>query len=136
MDGDDAERTTRTRADELYWSSDMSVSQIAEELDVSKGMLYEMIRPHATAQACPECGEELAYPNRTARARGLVACAACGWEGDEDEVEAFGDGSGLETPRHEEPSPFEWPSRNRVMLGGAFLGAAAGLALVLWTRRR
>lgn len=136
MDGDDDERTTDTRVDELYWSSDMSVSQIAEELDVSKGMLYEMIRPQPAAQTCPECGEELAYPNRTARARGLVACPACGWDGSEEEVEPFGDAGGLELPSDDEPAPCRWTSRDRVMLGGALVGAAAGLALVLWTRRR
>ncbi len=115
----------------------MSVNQIADELDVSKGMLYEMIRPLPTAQGCPECGEELAYPNRTARDRGLVACAACGWEGDEDEAEAYGEGGVLELPSYDEEGSTPWPpARKRVMLGGAFLGAAAGLALVFWSRRR
>lgn len=137
MDGHDADQTVRARADELYWSSDMSVNQIADELDVSKGMLYEIIRPLPTAEACPECGEELAYPNRTARDRGLVACAACGWEGSEEDVEDFGGGVGLQLPPHEQESAgVRLSARNRVALGGAFLGAAAGLALVLWTRRR
>jgi len=33
------------RANELYWGSDRSVNQIADDLDLSKGALYEMIRP-------------------------------------------------------------------------------------------
>jgi len=33
----------------------------------------------------------------------------------------------------EVPAP---DGRSRIMLGGALLGAAAGLALVLWARRR
>ena len=70
------EREMELRANELYWSSDMSVNQIAEELDLSKGMLYGLIRPRPAGLACPECAEELVYPNRTAKERCLLACPA------------------------------------------------------------
>ncbi len=140
MDGQDSDRDVRARANELYWRSDSSVSQIAEELDVSKGMLYDMISPQRTARACPECGEELAFPNRTARDRGLLACASCGWEGREDEAEAFGADAGLELPERGDPDDLEVcadaSARMRTLVGGALLGAAAGLALVLWAKRR
>jgi predicted RNA-binding Zn-ribbon protein involved in translation (DUF1610 family) len=137
MDSQDADRAIRAKADELYWSSDLSVNQIAEELDVSKGVLYDMIRPKRTARACPDCGEELAHANRTARHRGIVACAACGWEGSEDDAEAYGADAGIELPSGEEAEIDEESSaRKRTLVGGALLGAAAGLALVFWTRRR
>ncbi len=135
MDGHDADGKVRARADELYWSSDLSVNQIAEELDVSKGVLYEMIRPQPAAHACPECGEELSYPNRTARDRGRVACASCGWEGTEDDVEAY-DAEAEPGSDDDEILAVERSTRTRVMVGGGLLGAAVGLALVLWARRR
>ncbi len=137
MDGQDADRAIRAKADELYWSSDLSVNQIAEELDVSKSVLYDMIRPRPTARACPDCGEELAYPNRTARDRGVVACASCGWEGEEDEADAYGADAAIELPSDEEAAiAAESSARARTIVGGALLGAAAGLALVFWARRR
>jgi hypothetical protein len=134
MPDHDAERTTRARAHELYWTSDLSVNQIADELDVSKGMLYDMIRPLPTARSCPECGEELAYPNRTARDRGLVACAACGWNGSEEDAEAFGADGGIVLS--EKPEAGWSAARKRTVVGGALLGAAVGLGLVFWSRRR
>lgn len=134
------EKETELRANELYWSSDMSVNQIADELDLSKGMLYGLIRPRPAGLACPDCSEELVYPNRTAKERGLLACPRCGWEGEEDDAEYGGDG-GVVLPVHstEDPAAVPTPSdprRGRILMGGALLGAAAGLALVLWARRR
>lgn len=136
-----ADRETERRANELYWSSDMSVNQIAEELDLSKGMLYGIIRPRPSGLSCPECSEELVYSNRTARERGLLACVRCGWEGDESEA-----GSGGAEAAHaphvgvEEASGYGAPecdpARRRVIVGGALLGAAVGLALVFWRSRR
>lgn len=137
MDGQDSDRAVRARANELYWSSDLSVNQIADELDVSKGTLYDLIRPRLTARGCPECGEELAFPNRTARDRGLVACASCGWEGSEEDAEAYGADTGVELPDHDDVAvTLESSMRTRTLVGGALLGAAAGLALVFWSRRR
>ena len=139
-----ADQETEGRANELYWTSDLSVNQIAEELDLSKGMLYELIHPAPAGLACPECSEEVVYANRTARDRALLACPQCGWEGDEDEADlGVGDGSvvvpeAMEADAAADPAagtPAD-PGRKRVMVGGALLGAAAGLALVLWSRRR
>jgi len=139
-----ADQEIEGRANELYWTSDLSVNQIAEELDLSKGMLYELIRPAPAGMGCPECSEELVYANRTARDRALLACPRCGWEGDEDEADlGVGDGS-VVLPESGQgdtataPGAVTLPDagRKRVMVGGALLGAAAGLALVLWSRRR
>jgi predicted RNA-binding Zn-ribbon protein involved in translation (DUF1610 family) len=155
------------RANELYWGSDHSVNQIAEELDLSKGALYEMIRPLAAGFGCPLCGAEVVHPNRTAKDRGRVDCSACGWDGTEDEAlsldagsqspSSAGNGSGaVDDPAADGDGPDEMYPYNdfdapgpppapvtgrdietrRLVAGGALLGAAVGLALVIWARRR
>ena len=139
-----ADQEIEGRANELYWTSDLSVNHIAEELDLSKGMLYELIRPAPAGMGCPDCSEELVYANRTARDRALLACPRCGWEGNEDDADlGVGDSSVMlpesgESETAVSPDAVTSPDagRRRVMVGGALLGAAAGLALVLWSRRR
>lgn len=142
MSGAAADRETERKANDLYWGSEWSVNQIAEELDLSKGTLYGLIRPLPSGLTCPDCGEEAVHPNRTAKDRSLVACPACGWEGDEMDAESgSGDGSVTlpDLPEDDDavaPPPVSSPNQNRVVVAGALLGAAAGLALVLWARRR
>jgi hypothetical protein len=130
------------RANELYWGSDRSVNQIAEDLDLSKGALYGVIRPLPAAMGCPACGAEVVHPNRTARERELVDCPICGWDGAEDEtVPAFAPAA-----LTDERSAARSRARARALsangagsgavLGGALLGAAVGLALLFWARRR
>lgn len=123
----------------LYWSSSKSVNSIAEDLAISKGTLYEWIDPLPAGLPCPSCGAELAYPNRTARERGFVECAECGLE---EEASAVQDGlhertarSAGGTPRPDGRDP-DGGSGGRVILGVALLGAAAGIALGSWMRRR
>ena len=144
MSGGAADRETEFKANELYWSSEWSVNQIAEELDLSKGMLYGLIRPRPSGLACPDCSEEVVYPNRTAKERHLVACPSCGWEGGEADADANGGDGGVVLPSFPDededdvavrPIALSSP-KQRAVLGGALLGAAAGLALVLWARRR
>jgi len=139
-----------TRANDLYWRSDRSVNQIADELDVSKGTLYGLVRPLPTGLPCPECGAELEYPNRTARDRSLVACPECDLEEDEELVReawretAAGSPSGAvvvesRTSDGRRAVVTDAPSArlgNAGLAAALFLGAAAGLALVLWARRR
>jgi hypothetical protein len=152
------------RANELYWGSDQSVNQIAEDLDLSKGALYEMIRPLPAGFGCPLCGAEVVHPNRTAKERSRVDCAGCGWDGTEDEAISF-DAVGDSRPASPAlvadsadaddaaddifpvndfdapgPPPAAVTAREldgrRLIAGGAMLGAAVGLALVIWARRR
>ncbi len=142
MHGAQADQDTITHANELYWSSEFSVNQIAEQMDLSKGALYGMIRPLPAGLGCPDCGTEAAYGNRTAKDRGLVACPECGWEGSEDDAESDGGDASVTPPVPREPDVQRLPavasdrSRNRILIGGALLGAATGLALVFWARRR
>jgi predicted RNA-binding Zn-ribbon protein involved in translation (DUF1610 family) len=137
------ERKREKRANELYWSSELSVNQIADEMDVSKGMLYELIHPESAGVACPACTQELVYANRTARERALLVCPQCGWEGDEDEADLDVGDVSVVLPAGADDADADASvlsdedfGRKRVILGGAMLGAAVGLAWVLWSRRR
>ena len=143
MSGGATDRETEFKANELYWSSEWSVNQIAEELELSKGVLYGLIRPRPSGLACPSCSEEVVYPNRTAKERHMVACPSCGWEGEEMDADANGGDGGVALPAYAEDDdevdvpPIQLSSRRqRTILGGALLGAAAGLALVIWARKR
>jgi len=130
-------------ANELYWRSDRSVNGIAEELDLSKGALYGIIQGEPAGFDCPLCGDEVLYMNRTAKDRGQVDCPTCNWDGSAEESTGYDASSGdsdhgesadevaVMTP----PAPLV-TARARTIVGGALLGAAAGLALVLWVRRR
>lgn len=123
------------RANELYWGSDLSVNQIADALDLSKGALYEMIRPLPAAVSCPRCGVEAVHPNRTAQERGLVVCPACGWEGDDEQAVPL-------SPAEPSPARAGSGARPGSENGGPSLtvpvviGAAVGVAVFLWAWRR
>lgn len=126
-------------ANELYWGSDRSVNQIAEDLDLSKGALYAALVHLPSGFGCPLCGDEVGWPNRTARDRDQLACATCEWSGSADETTTYESDQGALTHSEDEPgvppAPLTTP-RMSTIAGGAMLGAAVGLALVLWTRRR
>lgn len=137
----------RRKANELYWTSDESVNQIADDLDLSKGSLYNLVEPRPAGLPCPRCSTEMEYPNRTARDKGFLTCPACDLEEDEELVRAewksaarrsesgtmvVSPGSGT-TARG--GGSGEEAGSSRVALGTALLGAAAGLALVMWVRK-
>lgn len=77
------------RANELYWTSDGSVNQIADELDLSKGALYAAIIHLPAGMGCPLCGGEVGYPNRTAREKEQLDCPTCDWDGSADETTSY-----------------------------------------------
>lgn len=137
------------KANRLYWESDQSVNAVAELLGVSKGRLYDLVSPLPIDIPCPECGRALAFPNRTARDRGLVTCDTCGFEGDRDDlegVEADSAGNYDEgSPRGDYPfsgRPSEGDEGllrvpllgNPVVLGGLFVGVVGGVLLARWMR--
>jgi len=130
------------QANELYWSSELSVNQIAEKLDLSKGTLYGMIEPVPAGIWCPDCGTKGVFPNRTAKERGHITCPECGWEGVLDDGESPGGDTSVTLPAGDDtdveppPAAVSDRGRSRVLMGGALVGAAAGLALVFWARRR
>jgi predicted RNA-binding Zn-ribbon protein involved in translation (DUF1610 family) len=137
MDASTSATEADDRANELYWGSNMSVNQIADALDLSKGALYEMIRPLAASVVCPRCSTETEHSNRTAKERGLVACPWCGWEGTEADAAEAPVPSDLPIARAPFPVAAQPTARPpRSLAGGVLLGAAVGLALILWARRR
>jgi rubredoxin len=122
------------RANELYWGSDLSVNQIAEALDLSKGALYEMIRPLPSDLACPLCGTEAVHPNRTAHERGLIVCPSCGWEGDDAQAASLSPAP-APSPSQRMPSTVGPPVRPGLTVP-LVIGAAVGAALFFWALRR
>jgi hypothetical protein len=131
------------RANQLYWESDRSVNQIAEELDLSKGMLYGMIRPLTAHLSCPRCTSSMEFGNRTARERGLLTCPSCGLQADEATARQslveppVGTISGHDT-RAPVPGTTPTPQRRHdpVVLGAGLLLLATGLWLFRGLGRR
>jgi len=134
------------KANRLYWESDLSVNAVAETLGVSKGRLYDLVAPLPVDVRCPDCGGELAYPNRTAQVRGLVTCDTCGFEGDRDELEGAGRSGAKAAGSREEDllgagsSETEGPLASsaflgkRVVLGGLLVGVVGGVLMARWLR--
>ena len=145
-------------ANRLYWDSDRSVNQIGEELDLSKGVLYGLIAALPAGLPCPECGEEMVFPNRTARDKGFLECPECGMEEEETAVRSFWEEEDFPTGRGDDTGlpPFaqrageavqkaveegrarvsELSPRGRVITGTALLSLAAGIALGAYFRKR
>ncbi len=123
------------KANKLYWGSDISVNQLAEKLDLSKGRLYGLLVPLPTGDPCPDCGEETGYANRTARDRDQATCSSCS---DGKQARARG---GKATPkptvtRSKAPARRGAPAlRSQALLGAALLGVAAGLFFAAHRRR-
>jgi hypothetical protein len=109
-----------------------------------------MLLPEKSGSWCPDCGADVGFDNRTAKDRGHLSCVECGWEGGVEDAETYGGEGAVTLPSHDddenaladEALPESGggmaldSSRKRIAMGGALLGAAAGLALVLWARRR
>lgn len=128
------------RANSLYWDSGASVNRLAQDLDLSKGALYELIAPFPSGISCPKGDGELGFANRTARDRGFVSCPSCGLEDEVDRVMDRLEREG-QTPEteFEEKLPVTGTdalSVRGLLVGTAFLGAAAGFVLAGLLKRR
>ena len=145
-------------ANHLYWESEESVNHIGEVLGLSKGVLYGLIDALPAGLPCPECGEEMVFPNRTARDKGFLACSECGKEEEEDAVQAFWEGRADGAPDADQPEPralaqragdavqravstgretvTNLSPRGRIIAGTALLGVAAGLILGTHFRKK
>ena len=145
-------------ANQRYWDSDESVNHIGETLGLSKGVLYGLLEPLAAGLPCPNCGEEMVFPNRTARDKGFLECPECGLEEEEAAVQVFWEeeeaGGTLTLPiqprgvarkageavqRAVETSRERvqgMTPRGRIIAGSALLGAAAGLILGTYLKKR
>ncbi len=140
MDGIEETSQRARRANELYWESRRSVNQIAEELGLSKGGLYDLISPLASPFRCPACGEPLRYAHRTAHERGVLSCSECGAQIDDDDPsleqrEAEPEVTAPQPPAAYVPRPSSPPPR-RILAGTAILGVGVGLLLARLLRRR
>lgn len=115
MHASDVTPEVAAKANDLYWSSDESVNQIADGLDLSKGALYAAIEPLKAGLGCPLCGDEVGYSNRTARDRKQLDCTTCDWDGSPDEtvVLVADDADPEETKRRERTPPIRPPSESR-----------------------
>ncbi|HEX2189861.1 MAG TPA: hypothetical protein VHG51_13225 [Longimicrobiaceae bacterium] len=146
------------RANRMYWNSSETVERIAEELGMSRNALYSAVQPEPAGAACPDCGEELAFPNRTSRTAGRALCLACDRTFSLDDLPAPEDAHPRPRP-HRHPEPREGrdtghavgsaarlgglrdglaavePQRAALIGGAAVLGAVAGVAAVNLLRR-
>lgn len=74
------DQQTREELNRRYWESDASVSEIADELDISRRALYDGIEPLSAGVPCPVCGGTLGFRNRTAAENQEAECPECGRE--------------------------------------------------------
>ena len=74
---EDLQQDMSERASTLYWHSTRSVNSIADDLGLSKGRLYDLIRPLGSGQDCSNCQSELVFTNRTAQERDEPICPVC-----------------------------------------------------------
>jgi hypothetical protein len=107
MHASDVTPDVAAKANDLYWTSEDSVNQIAEHLELSKGALYGAIEPFGSGLGCPLCGDEVGYSNRTARERKQLGCSTCDWDGSPDETIGLSkpDEDPTETRRRERTPP-------------------------------
>ncbi|MDX1674124.1 MAG: hypothetical protein R3314_04900 [Longimicrobiales bacterium] len=133
------DETTARELNRLYWESDLSVSDIADRLDISRRALYDGIEPLPAGRPCPECGTELVFRNRTAAENREAECPECGHEttlenGDERSSRPMASAPAGEEPlrRRSVPAPGTGPVLGTAFLTGLVVGA---LATSLFHRR-
>jgi hypothetical protein len=69
-----------TEANRLYWQTESSVADIAEQLSVSRRALYELVTPEPAGSTCGVCGGDVVFVNRSAKTSGTGRCQSCGRE--------------------------------------------------------
>ena len=135
MSRDDASHAPE--ANQLYWNSEASVGEIANQLGISRRALYELLEPQPTGVPCGDCGAETVFANRSSHTAGLARCPSCGLE------------TAVPAARAEpvaEPAPSEAPQAKAngkhslarpITIGGAALvGVVIGaIATLIITRR-
>ena len=72
--------TQANEANRLYWDSETSVGDIANQLGISRRGLYEAIEPKSAGLPCSECGSDMLFANRSALASGTARCPSCDQE--------------------------------------------------------
>jgi len=115
-----AGKSDAERVNHLYWETESSVAEIADELSISRRALYQLLEPLPTGVDCAKCGAELRFANRSAKATNAARCIVCGSESVIDEP--------MEDFHFEQPGDV-WPY---VVIGAAIAGI---IATVLIRRR-
>lgn len=128
----------RQELNRLYWESDASVSEIADQLDISRRALYDGIEPRPVGSACPECGAPLGFRNRTALESGEAECAECGYETEVEPAILYeGNGDGPDRPAGGRRPPRRLPAAGSApVVGSAFVAGLAFGALVTYLVHR
>jgi transposase-like protein len=124
---------SRNEADRLYWESDASVADIAEQLEISRRALYEAIRPRPAGLACEECGGDLVFRNRTSAERNVAECLQCEREVAVEAVRPDGSDPEPQVEQEREAARLSPMARRHPEGGGngAFISASllAGMAI-------
>src|SRR5690606_15080067 len=69
--------TIAAEANRLYWETETSAAEIAQQLELSRRALYDSVDPLPTSASCEVCGTPLVFENRSARNAGIETCPAC-----------------------------------------------------------
>ena len=137
---DSTPSATLERANELYWSSDRTVEEIARELQIGRSTLYAAVRPVPSGVECAACGEGMVFTNRSNRDGGTATCPSCTAEVQMNGRARAPNGVGFPLPGEAMGEPTSAWARWRedlaavspqraVMVGGAAaLGAVVGAA--------
>ncbi|CAN5780166.1 hypothetical protein BH23GEM3_BH23GEM3_03620 [soil metagenome] len=143
----------REQANEQYWTSSETVSQLAERLGISRNAMYSSVQPMPAGASCMQCDEPLVFTNRTSRTARTATCPACEAQVSLDAGLAtppagndLGPGTAVPVaPANGSQSRWEdWkedaatvPAERVAMIGGAAaLGVAIGAAAVKVIRKR
>lgn len=122
--------TIAAEANRLYWETETSVADIAQQLELSRRALYDSVDPLPTSGSCEVCGTPLVYENRSARNAGVETCPSCSADG-EDEAEAPAPRTAQRVRTEMEGEDVQRAVRmGGAALAGAALAAAATLLLV------
>lgn len=120
--------TIAAEANRLYWETETSVAEIAQQLELSRRALYDSVDPLPTSASCEVCGTPLVFENRSARNAGIETCPAC--TAGEEEADTPSAMPVSKRVRMEEEEVQRAVRMGGAALAGAALGAAATLFLV------
>jgi hypothetical protein len=143
------------RANRMYWNSSETVDRIAEQLGMSRNALYSSVRPAPAGVECPDCDEELVFPNRTSRLAGRALCLSCDTTHAVADLRPVGSRAAAGAPSHTHAGREEGyreaggallgglreglaavePKRAAMIGGAAVMGAVAGVAAASLLRR-
>jgi hypothetical protein len=96
--------------DDLYWHSDLAVTEVAARCGVPAARLHARVAPFDTGLPCYRCGESVGYSSRSQREEGRPRCLLCGCT--------------RRDPAHARPS--RWPRAAPSLVGGVVMVCDAG----------